>query len=51
MMLETSSCGMSFGNVMISVLDFANDAVIFAETLDIIFGAQEVLNEESELLG
>ena len=31
--------------------DFADDAVIFAETLDILLGALEVLNEESEPLG
>ena len=32
---------------MISDLDFADDAAIFAETLDILLGALEVLNEES----
>ena len=50
-MSERSSCGSSFGNVKISDLDFADDAVIFAETLDILLGALEVLNEESEPLG
>ena len=45
-----SSCGASIGNVKISDLDFANETVIFAETLDIILGALEVLNEESEPL-
>ena len=50
-MLERSSCGASFGNVKISDVDFTDDAVIFAETLDIPLGALEVLNEESELLG
>ena len=35
---ERSSCGASFGNVKISDLDFADDAVIFAETLDILLG-------------
>ena len=35
----------------ISDLDFADDAVLFVETLDIFFWAVEVLNEESELLG
>ena len=32
-------------------LDFADDAVIFVETLDILLGALKVLNEESEPLG
>ena len=50
-MAERSSCGASFGNVKISDLDFADDAVIFAETLDILLGALEVLNEDSEPLG
>ena len=50
-MSERSRCGTSFVNVKISVLDFANDAVIFAETLNILLGALEVLNEESEPLG
>ncbi len=50
-MLERSSCGASFGNVKISDLDFADDVVIFAKTLDILFGALEVLNEESEPRG
>jgi len=50
-MLERSSCGASFGNVGISDLDFADDAVIFAEPLDILLGALKVLNEEVELLG
>ena len=50
-MSERSSCGASFENVKISVLDFTDDAVIFAEILDILLGAIEVLNEESEPLG
>ena len=37
-MSERSSCGSSFGNVKISELDFADDAVIFAETLEVSFG-------------
>ena len=44
---ERSSCGALFGNGKISDLDFADDAVIFAETLDILIGVLEVLNEES----
>ena len=50
-MSERSSCGASFGNVKISDLDFADDAVIFAETLDILLGALKVLNEDSEPRG
>ena len=50
-MSERSSCGASFGNVKIFDLDFADDAVIFAETLDILLGAFEMLNEESDQLG
>ena len=50
-MSERSSCGASFGNVKISDLDFADGAFIFAEILDILLGALEVLNEESEPLG
>ena len=49
--VERSSCGTSYGNVKISDLDFTDDAVIFAETLDILMGALKVLNEELELLG
>ena len=49
-MSERSSCGASFGNVNISNLDFADDAVIFAETLDILLGALKMLNEKSEPL-
>jgi len=50
-MSERSSCGASFGNVKISDLDFTDDAVILAETMDIILGARTVLNEEFGLLG
>ena len=50
-MSERSSCGVSFANVKISDLDFADDAVIFVETLDILLEALEMLNEESEPLG
>ena len=50
-MSKRSSCGESFRNVKISDLDFTDDAVVFVETLDILLGAIEVLNEESEPLG
>ena len=49
-MSERSSCGASFGNVIISDLDFADDAVIFVETMNILLGAVDVLNEESAML-
>ena len=49
-MSERSSCGASFGNIKISDHDFADDAIFFAETLDILLGTLEVLNEESEPL-
>ena len=38
-MSERSSCCASFGNVKISDLDVADDAVVFAENLDIVLGA------------
>ena len=38
---ERSSCGSSLGNVMISDLDFADDAVILAEMLDVLVGPSE----------
>ena len=50
-MSERSSSGASFGNVKISDLDFADDTVIFGETQDILLGALEVLDEDSEPLG
>ena len=50
-MSERSSCGASFENVNISDLDFADDEVIFAETLNILLWAFKVLNEELEPLG
>ena len=50
-MTERSSFSASFGNVKVSDFDFVDDAVIFAETLDILLGALGVLNEESEPLG
>ena len=45
-MSDRSSFRASLANVNISDLDFAGNAV-FAETLDILLGAFEVLNEES----
>jgi len=48
--LERSRCRASFENVRISDLDVADDAVIFAEMMDILMGALKAL-EEMELLG
>ena len=50
-MSNRSSCRASFGNVKISDLYFADDAVIFAETLAILFGALDALYKSSELWG
>ena len=49
-MSERSSCGASCGNVKISDLDL-DDADILAEALDVLEGALEALNMESEPLG
>ena len=35
---EMSGCGVSFGTVRITDVDFADDAVIFAETTEVIAG-------------
>ena len=50
-MLERSICSVSFGNIRISDLDFADNAVIFVKTLDTLIRALGVRIEESELLG
>ena len=49
--LERSSCGVSLGHVKVSDLDFADYAVILAETLHVLVGALEALNEKSGPLG
>ena len=50
-MSERSDCGVSFGTVRITDLDFADDAVIFAETTEVLAEALDSLNEEAEPLG
>ena len=50
-MSETLSCGLSFETVRITDFDFADDAVIFAETIEVRAGALETLSEEAEPLG
>ena len=49
-MLENSSCGVSFGTVRITDVDFADDAIIFAETTEVLSGALDLLSEEAESL-
>ena len=50
-MVEDSGCGVSFGDVRVTDLDFADDAVTFAETLELLVGALETLSFELEPLG
>ena len=50
-MIDGSECYVSFGNVQISDLDFADDAAILADTLDMLVGALETLSTELEPLG
>ena len=49
-MLENSGCGGSFGTVRITDLDFADDAVILAKTIEILSQGLELLSEEAEPL-
>ena len=48
-MSEGSSCCASFGNFKIPDIDFTDDAVIFAETLDILLGVLMERNGEGAL--
>ena len=50
-MSEKSGCGVSIGTVRITDIDFADDAVIFAQTTDIHARALDMLSEEAEPLG
>ena len=47
----TGSLGASFGDERFTDLDFADDAVIFAETLESLVSSLDVLSQESESLG
>ncbi len=49
--VDGSSCGASVGDIKVTDLDFADDAVIFAETLGVVELALETLSEESKPLG
>jgi hypothetical protein len=49
-MVEDSGCGVSFGDIRVTNLDFADDAFTFAETLELLVGALETLSSEQETL-
>ena len=49
-MSENSGCGVSFESVGMTDLDFADDAVIIAETTDVFTGALDSLSVEAEPL-
>ncbi|KAG2468678.1 WN2BA protein, partial [Polypterus senegalus] len=49
--MGSSGCGASVGEERFTDLDFADDAVIFTESMEALIGALERLSEESECLG
>ncbi|KAG0716212.1 putative uncharacterized transposon-derived protein F52C9.6 [Chionoecetes opilio] len=49
--VDQSDCGASLGNTKITDLVFADDAVIFAESLEVLVMALEALHEEAKPLG
>ncbi|KAG0721144.1 hypothetical protein GWK47_006512 [Chionoecetes opilio] len=49
--VDQSDCGASVGNTKITDLVFADDAVIFAESLEVLGMALEALHEEAKPLG
>ena len=49
--VDRSGCGAPLGEATITDLDFADDVVIFAELVDGLVRALEVLSEEAEPLG
>ncbi|KAG0730364.1 Protein JTB [Chionoecetes opilio] len=49
--VDQSDCGASIGNTKITDLVFADDAVIFAESLEVLVMALEALHEEAKPLG
>ncbi len=50
-MVDRSGCGAPLSETTITDLDFADDVVIFAELVDGLVRALEVLSEEAEPLG
>ncbi|KAG0707868.1 hypothetical protein GWK47_024109 [Chionoecetes opilio] len=49
--VDQSDCGASVGNTKFTDLVFADDAVIFAEYLEVLVMALEALHEEAKPLG
>ncbi|KAG0719483.1 hypothetical protein GWK47_005362 [Chionoecetes opilio] len=49
--VDQSNCGASLGNSKITDLVFADVAVIFAESLEVLVMALEALHEEAKPLG
>ncbi|KAG0701618.1 ATP-dependent DNA helicase PIF1 [Chionoecetes opilio] len=49
--VDQSDCGASVGNTKITDLVFADDAVIFAESLEVLVMALKALHEEAKPLG
>ena len=49
--VDQSHCGACIGNTRITDLDFADDAVIFAESLEVLVSALEALHEDVKPLG
>ena len=49
--VRNTDCGISLGEATITDLDFADDIVIFAETLEALVAALDTLSMESEPLG
>ena len=48
---DQSHCGASVGNTRVTDLIFADDAVLLAESLEVLVMALEVLHEEAKPLG
>ena len=49
--VSSSSLGASFGGEKFTDLDFADGAVIFAETMEVLVASLDVMSRESESLG
>ena len=49
--VEKTDCWMSFGEAMITDLDFADNVVIFAETLEVLVDTLDTLSTKSKPLG